>query len=498
MAEHAPRPTTAHQTSFHNSAHLSSPGAPYLRHRPVAQAATFAEGASSIQNLRRNSTLSDSVSEARHSIRSSTDDLFLPRVTKGTEVDLHGEESHWQSAPLVLALLPAIGGIFFKNGSAVITDITLLILAAIFLNWSVRLPWDWYRSAQAIRQQDVGDFGIHDIAEEPESDDALEEQQRSPSPKSGTEKGSPSPSPDSQQKPHQSPAAGAASQELHVHELVALASCFIFPMVGTWLLHTIRSKLSRPSEGLVSNYNLTIFLLASEIRPLSHLLKMVQARTLYLQRVVAASSSSPYDDGKIDTSKLLDLTKRLEELEAHVAATAAERLHAPVADSSGRNNNTQASQSPKDQETLVAQVTSDIRKTIQPDLDALNRAVRRYEKRTTVAAFQTESRLQELETRVRDAITLASAAASQRRQNIVATLLDWACATIVLPFQGAWALARLPGRIAARSLRYVKSTLGLNRRAIRSRKGKQTQPSPRLQQKTSSQADSMRGSKKAT
>lgn len=266
-------------------------------------------------------------------------------------------------------------------------------------------------------------------------------------------------------------------------------------MIGTWLLHTIRSKLSRPSEGLVSNYNLTIFLLASEIRPLSHLLKMVQARTLYLQRVVAASSS-PYDDDKIDQSKLLGLTKRLEELEAHIAATAAERLPAPVSDSSGRNN-TQALQSPKDQETLVAQVTSDIRKTIQPDLDALNRAVRRYEKRTTVAAFQTESRLQELETRVRDAITLASAAASQRRQNIVSTLLDWVCAAIVLPFQGAWALARLPGRIAARSLRYVKSLLGLNRRATRSGKGKKTQSSSRLQQKTSSQADGMRGAKKA-
>jgi hypothetical protein len=29
----------------------------------------------------------------------------------------------------------------FKDGSAVITDITLLALAAIFLNWAVRLPW---------------------------------------------------------------------------------------------------------------------------------------------------------------------------------------------------------------------------------------------------------------------------------------------------------------------------------------------------------------------
>jgi hypothetical protein len=29
----------------------------------------------------------------------------------------------------------------FQNGSAVVTDIMLLGLAAIFLNWSVRIPW---------------------------------------------------------------------------------------------------------------------------------------------------------------------------------------------------------------------------------------------------------------------------------------------------------------------------------------------------------------------
>jgi hypothetical protein len=98
-----------------------------------SRAATFSEGL----DQRRNSTLSDSLSEARNSIRSSTDDLFLPRVSKAHTL----EESHWHSTPLGLALLPAIAGIFFQNGSAFVTDVTLLVLAAIFLNWSVRLPW---------------------------------------------------------------------------------------------------------------------------------------------------------------------------------------------------------------------------------------------------------------------------------------------------------------------------------------------------------------------
>ena len=51
------------------------------------------------------------------------------------------EPSHWHSVPLALALLPAAAGLFFEKGSIVITDITLLGLAAIFLNWSLRLPW---------------------------------------------------------------------------------------------------------------------------------------------------------------------------------------------------------------------------------------------------------------------------------------------------------------------------------------------------------------------
>jgi hypothetical protein len=120
----------------------NTPAASSLRRRGLpARAATFIEGHSTDWAQRRNSTLSDSISEARNSIRSSTDDLFLPRVTRDQDDPIASEESHWHSAPLVLALLPAIAGIFFRDGSSFVTDVTLLVLAAIFLNWSVRLPW---------------------------------------------------------------------------------------------------------------------------------------------------------------------------------------------------------------------------------------------------------------------------------------------------------------------------------------------------------------------
>ncbi|KAL1967694.1 hypothetical protein VTN77DRAFT_2951 [Rasamsonia byssochlamydoides] len=440
--------------SSSSGAHVSSPNSASLRQRPLGRAATVADPPATAQNFRRNSALSDTVSEARQSIRSSTDGLLFPRVNKDTGVALYPEESHWHSAPLALALLPAVGGIFFKNGSAVITDVTLLILAAIFLNWSVRLPWNWYRSAQEVRRQDPEEFTTDVTEEEEEKKDDATGGRSSPKPRDGRSK----------RHSQEASAARAAARELHIHELAALVSCFVFPIIGTWLLHAIRGSLSRPSEGLVSNYNLTIFLLAAEIRPIAHLLRLVQARTLYLQRIVAASA---FEDDSIDKNRIPDLIKRLEELEAHVADTAAARLSPDPATATQKGQD-----APQD---VVAQAMSDVRKGFQPELDALNRAVRRYEKRTTVMAFQIDSRLQELETQVRDALALAAVAqrsAMDRRQNFAFILLDWICAIVVLPAQTLFALACLPARIAAWCLQNLKLLLGVKRRSKGS-KGKQ-------------------------
>lgn len=66
-----------------------------------------------------------------------SDDILNP---SGVGLESH-ESSNWASVPLAFGLLPAIGGLFFQNGSAVATDAMLLGLAAIFLHWSVTQPW---------------------------------------------------------------------------------------------------------------------------------------------------------------------------------------------------------------------------------------------------------------------------------------------------------------------------------------------------------------------
>jgi len=74
------------------------------------------------------------------------------------------------------------------------------------------------------------------------------------------------------------------------------------------LLHAIRSQLSRPSEGLVSNFNLTIFVLAAELRPAAQVVKLIRNRSLYLHSVVHHPPMTRVDA----------LATRLEELNAEV------------------------------------------------------------------------------------------------------------------------------------------------------------------------------------
>ncbi|CAD6447596.1 4225a7fd-1cb3-4e22-817d-0b2e8e4be9a9 [Sclerotinia trifoliorum] len=388
-------------------------------------------------NRRRSSTFSEySLNEFNKSLRDSTDDILFPKPSDMKEENNH-DNSPWDSAPLAFALLPAIGGLFFTNGSSVITDIMLLGFAAILLNWSVRVPWDWYHSAQAIRTR--GEYNEEIIREEGTEDeggmDSTTENlqttsDQKPNPQSKTER---------RHSAHET-----ATNELFIHELLAFISCFISPIVGAYILHSIRSQLSRPSEGLVSNYNLTIFLLASELRPMAHLVRLLRARTLHLQRVV---NSNPYDDSIGKTSEhIQELIQRLEKLETRASNVDISAGNAPEPLLNGKQS---------------AILTTEVRRTMQPDLDALNRAVRRYEKRATLQSFQTESRLLDLEARLNDAISLAAAAANNsQRRGAFGIVFDWIASAMTFPLQAFGTIASLPFKTLLSVVNYIQFLLG--------------------------------------
>lgn len=313
----------------------------------------------------------------------------------------------------------------------------------VIISANHQLSRDWYHSAQTIREAQEHDPG-NDFESEAEDENTLTASQTSFEDIIGEEEDDQSPTP-RPPKRQTSSAREAAVHELHTHELLALFSCFFSPLVGTYLLHTIRSQLTRPSEGLVSNYNLTIFLLAAELRPLSHLVKLVQSRTLHLQRVVNANPYKIDDKNNRSASTMEELTTRLLQLEAKKN----EHTNGAICEAKGGLTAKQAST-----------ITMSIRQTLQPDIDALNRAVRRYEKRATLQTMQTESRLFDLESRLADAISLAAAAAHSnmhQSQGFSGKLMEWIGISLLLPFQGLVSLLALPLKTMVSIIFYAKS-----------------------------------------
>lgn len=114
-----------------------------LKQRRRTQQSSFSE-----QRPDRRSSLfshdsyeTDSSFEPRpFSVRSSTQDLFSPRASLHKH-EIDHETSIWHSLPLLFAIFPAIGGLLFNKGSVLITDLALLVFAAIYLNWCLVTPW---------------------------------------------------------------------------------------------------------------------------------------------------------------------------------------------------------------------------------------------------------------------------------------------------------------------------------------------------------------------
>lgn len=335
---------------------------------------------------RRSSILS--FSSLEDATNSFTDDLLNPSSTKKLKKQQREEDSNWHSTPLAFAILPALAGLFFNNGSAFVTDALLLGFAAMFMNWSIRIPRDWYYAAQATlkdvepRMPTFGD----DLEGEDSLNDSFDESPREKE-EEDTSEGS----------TQHAAARENASIELRKQELFALFATFTFPAVAAYLLHIIRAQLSRPSTGLISDYNLCVFLLAAEFWPCRQVARLISARTMHLQRTVAELDD--LEEAPVNKESVSSLTVRIAELEAKIADQSMFTPKLPIA-----------------QKADVTDLAAEIRKRYEPRLEGLERAVRRYEKRSATLAMVTEQRLQNLEIRMQDALSLAAAAAQRSNE----------------------------------------------------------------------------------
>ncbi|KAK4639686.1 hypothetical protein QC761_710540 [Podospora bellae-mahoneyi] len=343
---------------------------------------------------------------------------------------IHQSEVSWGATlPLVFALLPALVGLVFKNGSSVITDLILLGLAAVFLHWSVTVPWKWYHASQQVREEE-GSVVESAFQDESGSDDAVSPRQQNPGP---DEQQPSQPDPQTSKMDRRAKTASQALTLLGLLECAALLACFVAPGLAAWMLHHGRNLLSRGSEGLVSNFNLVIFFIAAEISPVSHFMKLIQAQTLHLQRLVH-SNSNPYRQEKVTMNQWRELIARLDELETRGLTNAPSPVEA-------------------DTRRVHASLVREVRNQIQPDIDALNRAVRRYEKKARVLAVHTEGRLRDLRQRVDDAISLSAVVAGRGRKGTEWDLVGWCLGGAV------WVLM-LPVREVIRGLAKVLAGVG--------------------------------------
>lgn len=418
-----PDPPTRAATTGSTPLSPSAAARQRLPHRPASNDASPSPRPDPL--LRRRSSLLSfsSIEDATHTF---TDEIINPRTSNRRTNTGEDELTHWHSSPLAFAILPALGGLIFKNGSAFVTDVLLLGLAAIFMNWSIRLPWDWYYSAQALRRDVEPDYNAE--GNDLEDDIAVETASSAGS--------SPKPSPDrkkegdSTDEPVQNIGKREeAAADLRRQEKLALGATFLFPVLAAYLLHVIRAQLSRPSTGLVSDYNLCIFLLAAEVRPVRQIVRLVASRTLHLQRTVTGIDD-PFSSAVEEKTSLNNLTSRLAELESKLA----EHTVVPPIVSMA-------------QKADVSDLSLEIRKRYEPRLEGLERAVRRYEKRSTTLAMMTEQRLQALETRLQEALSLAAVAAQHSQsRGVTGKIVDTMFAIISFPIKILWEITVWPYR----------------------------------------------------
>jgi hypothetical protein len=247
-----------------------------------------------------------------------------------------------------------------------------------------------------------------------------------------------------------------ARKELRRQELIAFAACFASPLLGAYLLHSLRAQLT-VADGLVSDYNLTIFVLVAELRPVARLMKMQEEKMLHLQRIV---KSDPQDSLKPADAQ--EISQRLSELET--------RLSGPTTTS--------------DVDTM--RIGAEVRQTIQPQLDALTRAIRRYEKRNAAQTAQIEARFREVDARLKDTLSLAAAAArTGQRPGIVPMVLTWMIGSVSNVLQTSWDIAMYPLRTALSAATLGKSLFIKDERRPRSRvKGHPSISTPRMQSRS--------------
>lgn len=86
------------------------------------------------------------------------------------------------------------------------------------------------------------------------------------------------------------------SSQLRYAQAQAFGGLILGPLLGAGLLHYVRNTMARPANGLITNFNITVFVLAAELRPLKIAYKYLDSRSEELQEELVDVIPGRYED----------------------------------------------------------------------------------------------------------------------------------------------------------------------------------------------------------
>ncbi|KAG0207403.1 hypothetical protein BGX28_001342 [Mortierella sp. GBA30] len=232
------------------------------------------------------------------------------------------------SWPILFAVLPPLGALVFGK-SDIFSDILTLILIAFFLYNIIKVPWELYYAART-RRVLLSSASVNSAPVDP----VLEQRRQS------------------------------AAASLRRQELFSLLLVLGSPFLGGYTLQYLKTFFSS-YEDYLSALNIELFIIASGIRPLTHLISLLKARALHLQEQVH------YPDMEVE-----QLKRKVVSIEQELSLL--RRAFATKRD--------------------VLQVQD----SVEPTLHQLTKQIKRHDKKETLLRSYTEERFASIDEKMRE------------------------------------------------------------------------------------------------
>ncbi|KAI9487359.1 MAG: hypothetical protein EXX96DRAFT_497926 [Benjaminiella poitrasii] len=214
--------------------------------------------------------------------------------SKKNESSYSGTTVTW---PIVLAVIPTMGA-FFAGNNEIWSDFIMVLLILyyvykwvtgkyIYIYVYIAFPWTYYEGARQRRILHQKSSKKAGLSSSGNSNNANEECRRH---------------------------VEWMTAELRRHELAGLLWVTLSPFIAGYTLRYSRCLLSNV-EHYISNFNITVFILAASIKPLTHIIQLLQERTLFLQTETShLNHSDPVDNITVDMleDRILRLEKEID------------------------------------------------------------------------------------------------------------------------------------------------------------------------------------------